>query len=99
MHNHAIKGIDLINNGSPIICDSFEHAKMTCKIILIECKAIPAKCFCDEIHIVLWEPLPINSLGGHHYYITFTIANALHTKDKALNTYKTFTAWEHVDKC
>ena len=27
MHNHAIKGIDLINKGSPIICDSFEHAK------------------------------------------------------------------------
>ena len=100
IRNHAIEGIDLIDDGSPIICDSCEHAKMTRKIILKERKAPPAKRFGDEVHTDLWGPSPINSLGGRRYYITFTddatrftVANVLRTKDEALNAYKTFAAW------
>ena len=100
MRNHAITGIDLIDDGSPIICDSCEYAKMTRKVILKECKAPPAKRFGDEIHTDLWGPSPINSLGGRHYYITFTddatrftVVDVLCTKDEALNAYKTFAAW------
>jgi hypothetical protein len=62
--NHAIEGIQLKDDGSPIICDSCEYVKMTCKIILKECIAPPAKCFGDKIHTDLWGPSPVNSLGG-----------------------------------
>ena len=31
--NHLIDGIDLIDDGSPLVCDSCEHAKFTCKPI------------------------------------------------------------------
>lgn len=100
VRNHAIDGIELIDDGSPIICDSCEYAKMTRKVILKERKAPPAKRFGDEIHTDLWGPSPINSLGGRRYYITFTddatrytVADILRTKDEALNAYKTFAAW------
>jgi hypothetical protein len=100
IRNHAIEGIQLINNGSPIICNSCEYAKMTRKIILKERTTPPAKHFRDEIHTDLWGPSPVNSLGRRHYYITFTddptqftSINILHTKDQALDTYKAFTAW------
>lgn len=100
VRNHAIEGIELIDNGSPFICDSCEYAKLTRKVILKERQAPPAKRFGDEIHTDLWGPSPINSLGGRRYYITFTddatrytVVNVLRTKDEALNTYKTFAAW------
>jgi hypothetical protein len=41
----AIEGVQLIDDGSPIICDSCEYAKLTCKVILKEHVAPPAKCF------------------------------------------------------
>ena len=92
IRNHAIEGIDLIDDGSPIICNSCRHAKMTRKIILKERKAPPTKRFGDEVHTDLWGPSLINSLGGRRYYITFTddatrftVANVLRTKDEALN--------------
>ena len=73
---------------------------MTRKVILKERKALIAKHFGDEIHTDLWGPSPVNSLGGRRYYITFTndatrytVANVLHTKDEALNAYKTFATW------
>ena len=63
IQNQTIKGIQLIDNGSPIICDSCEYAKMTHKVILKECKAPPAKHFSDEVHTDLWGPSPIASLS------------------------------------
>ena len=115
IRNHAVEGVELIDDRSPIICDSCEYAKMTCKIILKERVAPLAKNFGDEIHSDLWGPSPVTSLGGRRYYITFTddatrytVANVLRTKDKVLQAYKTFAAWaqtQHgvkikaVDKC
>ena len=103
VRNQAIEGIKLINDGLPIICDSCEYVKMTCKVILKERTAPPAKHFGDEIHSNLWGPSPVTSLGGQCYYITFTdyhtrftCVNILHTKDQALNAYKAFTAWAHT---
>jgi hypothetical protein len=103
IHNHAIEGIQLIDDGSPIICDSCKYAKMTCKIILKERTAPPAKCFGDKIHTDLWGPSPVNSLGRRRYYITFTddhtwftSIDILHTKDQALDAYKAFAAWARM---
>ena len=100
VHNQAIEGIKLIDDRLPIICDSCEYAKMTRKVILKERTAPPAKHFRDEIHSNLWGPSPVTSLGGRHYYITFTddhthftCVDILHTKDQALNAYKAFAAW------
>jgi hypothetical protein len=100
VRHHAISGIELIDHGSPIICDSCEYAKMTRKVILKERVAPPAKRFGDEIHTDLWGPSPVNSLGGRRYYITFTDdatrythVDILRTKDEALDAYKTFAAW------
>jgi len=33
IRNNAIQGIQLLNEGFPIICDSCEYAKLTCKAI------------------------------------------------------------------
>ena len=103
VRNQAIEGIKLIDDGLPIICDSCEYVKMTCKVILKERTAPPAKHFGDEIHSDLWGPSPVTSLGGQCYYITFTdyhtrftCVNILHTKDQALNAYKAFAAWAHT---
>ena len=63
IQNQTIKGIQLIDDGSPIICDSCEYVKMTHKVILKECKAPPAKSFSDEVHTDLWGPSPIASLS------------------------------------
>ena len=100
IRNHAIEGIQLIDDGTPIICDSCEYAKMTRKIIFKERTAPPAKRFGDEVHSDLWGPSPTTSLGGRRYYITFTddhtrytYIDILRTKDQALNAYKAFVAW------
>jgi transposase InsO family protein len=100
IHNHAIKGIQLIDDGSPIICDSCEYAKMTRKVILKERIAPPANRFGDEVHSDLWGPSPVTSLGGRRYYVTFTddhtrytYIDVLRTKDQTLDAYKAFVAW------
>ena len=62
--NHAIKGIELIDDGSPIICDSCEYAKMTRKVILKEHKAPIAKHFSDKIHTGYIGPKGETSLSS-----------------------------------
>ena len=103
IRNHAIKGIQLIDDSSAIICDSCEYAKLTHKAIKPEHVAPPAKHFGAEIHTDLWGTSPTTSLGGQHYHITFTndhthytYVDILCTKDKALKAYKIFVSWAHT---
>jgi hypothetical protein len=91
IHKHAIDGIQLVDDGSAIICDSCEYAKLTHKPIKKERVAPPANHFGSEIHTDLWGPSPVDSLGGKRYYITFTdnhtrysFTDVLRTKDQAL---------------
>ena len=100
IHFNAITGIKLIDNGSPIICQSCEYAKLTRKPIKNEQSATPAKQFGDEIHTDLWGPSRTASLGGRCYYITFTDDHTrythidiLQTKDEALQSYRDFASW------
>jgi hypothetical protein len=65
-----------------------------------ECTSAPAKTFGEEIHLDLWGPLPISTIGGRKYYISFTDDYLCYTsldllkyKDKALSVYKGFAAW------
>ena len=103
MKSSAIEGIQLINNGSAIICDSCEYTKTMCKPIQKERDAPLADSFGTEVHTDLWGPLPTPSLGGHKYYVTFTddhmcytSAKILHSKDQMLNAYKAYAAWVHT---
>jgi hypothetical protein len=81
-------------------CDSCNYIKTTHKPIKAECTVAPATAFGEEVHSDVWGPSPLNSLGGHRYYITFTDdylrymwAQLLKTKDEALKAYKAFAAW------
>jgi hypothetical protein len=62
--NSAITGIRIIDDGSPIICNSCEYAKLTRKLIKSKRSAPPANQFGEEIHSDVWGPSPTNSLGG-----------------------------------
>jgi hypothetical protein len=64
-----------------------------------------AEAFGDEIHTDLWGPAPVQSLGGHMYYVTFTDGATrwtqlenLRTKDKAFEAYKAYAAWAQTQK-
>jgi transposase InsO family protein len=61
-----------------------------------------ASSFGDEVHTdaAMSGDLPVSSLGGRKYYITFTddhtrytLLELLRNKNEALHAYKTFTAW------
>jgi transposase InsO family protein len=100
IRNNAIEGIHLIDDGSPIICDSCEYAKMTRKAIRSERVAPPAQYFGAEIHTDLWGPSPVRSLGGRRYYVTFTDdfsrftwVHTLRSKDETLQSYRAFANW------
>ena len=99
----AIEGIQLINDGSAIICNSCKYAKTMHKPIQKERDAPLADAFGAEVHTDLWGPLPTPSLGGHKYYVTFTddhicytSAKILCSKDQTLNAYKAYAAWVHT---
>jgi len=98
-----ITGIHAINDGSPIICNSYKYTKLTCKPIKGERTAPPANRFGEEIHSNVWGPSPTASLGGHCYYVTFTddhthytCIDIIKTKDQTLSSYCMFTAWAQM---
>jgi transposase InsO family protein len=62
-----------------------------------------ADAFSAKVHTDLWEPSPLQSLGGRKYYITFTDDATHHmtltilcSKDEALDAYKAYAAWAHT---
>jgi transposase InsO family protein len=96
----AVEGIQLIDDGSALICDSCEHAKTTRKPVRKERDGPLADAFGAEVHSDLWGPSPVPSLGGRKYYVTFTDDHTRYTKisilrskDQTLDAYKGFAAW------
>jgi transposase InsO family protein len=105
IRNHLIDGVDLIDDGSPLLCDSCEYAKFTRKPIRKERVSPLADAFGAEIHSDVWGPSPVSSLGGKKYYITFTDdysrytrIQLLRSKDEALAAYKAFAAWAQTQR-
>jgi Integrase core domain len=101
----AIEGIELIDDGSTLICDACEQAKATCKDIWKEREAPLAAKFGDKVHTDLWGPSPVPSLGERGYYVTFsddysrfTKLTILRSKDETLDTYKSYAAWVLTQK-
>jgi len=72
VHNNAVTGLHIIDDGSPFFCESCEYAKATRKTIQKERTAPLASAFGKEIHTDLWGPSPLLSLGRRKYYVTFT---------------------------
>jgi hypothetical protein len=105
IRNNLIDGIELLDDGSPLLCDSCQHAKFTKKPIRKERVAPLADAFGAEVHTDVWGPSPVASLGGRKYYITFTDDHSrftrvqlLRTKDEALSAYKAFAAWAQTQR-
>jgi hypothetical protein len=96
----AIEGVQLIDDGSALVCDSCEYAKTTRKPIRKEREAPLANAFGDEVHTDVWGPAPLASLGGRKYYVTFTddhtrytSIKVLRSKDQTFDAYKAYAAW------
>jgi hypothetical protein len=94
-----IEGVQLIDDGATVTCKACEQAKVTCKEIWKECKALLSDALSKEIHSDIWGPSPIPSLGGRRYYVMFTDDFSHHTwlttmcmKDKTLAAYKAYAA-------
>ena len=100
MKSGAIEGIQLINDGSAIICNLCKYAKTMHKPIQKERDTPLADAFGMEVHTDLWGPSPTPSLGGCKYYATFTddhmhytSAKILCSKDQMLSAYEAYVAW------
>jgi GAG-pre-integrase domain/Pol polyprotein, beta-barrel domain len=98
--NNFIGGIKLTDDLNEFACDSCEYGKAMRKTIRKEWVAPLASSFGDEIHTDVWGPSPINSLGGHSYYVTFTDdatwyskTQVICIKDEAFGAYRDFAAW------
>ncbi len=103
--SRAFEGVELVDDGSTLVCEACEQAKATRKQINKEREAPLADAFGDEVHTDLWGPSPVPSLGGRAYYVTwiddysrFTKLTILRSKDQTLDAYKSFAAWAQTQK-
>ena len=99
MKSNAITGLRLIDFSIPFSCNSCAAAKSTQKERHKYWQTAPATTFGDEVYSDLWV-LPMESLGGWQYYVTFInnflcylSVNFLHSKSDTLQAYCTYTAW------
>jgi len=99
--NGLVSGVKVdLSSGEPTFCESCVYAKATRKPIAKVREGERAKEFADEVHTDLWGPVPVATLGGRSYYISFTddktrltYLHLLRRKSEALSTYRDFKAW------
>jgi GAG-pre-integrase domain len=63
IHHDIIDGMKVIDD-SFSSCNSCDYTKTTQKPIKAECTAALATAFGEEVHLDMWGPLPLNSMGG-----------------------------------
>lgn len=87
-----VEGVTLDKKSEPTICESCECAKGTRKVVVKVREGEGCKAISEEVHLDLWGPSPVKSLGRKRYYISFTDDYSCHTnvyflrtKDKAFN--------------
>ena len=64
----------------PNTCDSCEYGKAHRKPISKKHKAPRAANIGDEIHLDVWRPSPIQTIGGREYYLTYTDDHSRYSK-------------------
>ena len=66
-----------LNKASKIqSCNSCKYGKAHCKAIGKERVATWASNIGDEVHSDVWGPSPMQTIGGHEYYTTYTDGNS-----------------------
>ena len=90
---------DLLKD-EPTFCEACVYAKATRKPIAKERVGKRATEFGAEVHMDVWGPAPVETIGGRRYYITFTddktrlmYLHLLRQKSKAFAAYQDFEAW------
>ena len=76
------------------------YAKVTQRPVPKACKGKHATEFGGEVHLDLWGSTPVETKGGHKYYIMFTNDMSwlmhlylLRLKSEAFNAYKQYEVW------
>jgi hypothetical protein len=96
-----VTGVELdISGDKPTFCKSCVYVKSRCQSMPKVRQGECATSFGEEIHSDVWGPSPVESLGGHHYFVTFTDNHSRHShlyllrhKSETFTAYKTFEAW------
>jgi len=100
VESRAITGVKLDPNSQEHDCNTCIFACATRLPVPKVRISTPAQRFGDEIHTNVWGPASISTCQGCRYFVTFmdntmrfTITYLMHTKDQALEAYKSFEAW------
>jgi transposase InsO family protein len=96
----AITGVKLDLSSQEAACDACIFARATWQPVPKVRISPPAQKFGDEVHTDVWGPSSTPTHQGQKYFITFTddamrytVTFLMHTKDEALEAYKSFEAW------
>src|SRR6266404_7819112 len=102
MKTNAVMGLQLIDYDTPFTCKSCLASKLTCKEIYKHCHTPLASAFGGEVFSDVWV-MPLESLGGRQYYITFIndhmcylTVDFLWAKSNTLEAYKAYSSWVHT---
>uniref|UniRef100_T1IHC3 Integrase catalytic domain-containing protein n=1 Tax=Strigamia maritima TaxID=126957 RepID=T1IHC3_STRMM len=94
--NENVKGIDLSKKVDKSICDNFEISKSTRASFRSEDKSVASKPL-ELLHMDLWGPCRVPSLGGSHHLLCvvdvctrYTWLFPLKRKSQAFEVYKNF---------
>jgi hypothetical protein len=99
-----VTGMSLgMSSDEPVFCEACTFAKSRRQAIP---KVRKGKCmtvFGGEIHSNVWGPAPVQTIGGRHYFVSFTNNYSWLThiyllvwKSKTFGAYKTFEAWTNI---
>jgi hypothetical protein len=99
-----VTGVRLDMSSSELMfCESCTYAKAVHKLIQKFEEGEHVREFGDAVHSDVWGPVPNMSLGGRHYFMTFTDdktrLTSIHfpkSKDNTLGAYQEFEVWAEM---
>ena len=94
-----VTGIQLDESSGVLTWDACTYAKMTCASVLTTQEKPRANRYSDEVHLDMWGPFPMKTLGRKGYYVTFTDDHSCEThlellshKSDIFEAYKVYEA-------
>jgi hypothetical protein len=68
-----VKGFKLDTSGEmPKLCNACEYGKAHRESVTKECEVPKAAKIGDQVHLDIWGPSPVQTMGGREYYSTYT---------------------------